>query len=243
MKIYARQIRPDYQESPLEWEGIPSDLIIPGNRTHRSHNTDHCAYRQIMQYFDDMADAWNEDGVEAYIPTDNPMRYNVIHKPHSLSVAEILHDYGFEPEPADAWTQDQLDAWRDLMESDDTTTDERLCCIALGLITGGEWDCISLTGSTQGDYVNLFYPMNAYDHKAIRDFEIKYFNLGTAWVVQEDGEAPEDPEDIGGYFYYSCATDEESIKQEIASIAGAQPEDVTLYCWTGLPVAYKYRIA
>lgn len=59
MKIYARQIAPEYQESPLFYEDMfPDNMIVSGNRHYKEHTTP--TFDQINRYFDEMAGAWED---------------------------------------------------------------------------------------------------------------------------------------------------------------------------------------
>lgn len=236
-KVYARQIRPEYQESPLEWEGYPTDLIMPGNRDYRSHNTDHTAYRQIMFYFDDMAESWKDDTLYDFDGLEKRT------KPHSLTIAKILHYYGFEREDGKPWTNQQKHEWRMLMESNYSAEDEQVFLMALQLITGMEWETRYISGCCQGERAEIIYPVQAYSREDIDRFETAYFNLGTEWVIHDGNDAPESANDVSGACTYCYASDEDGIKKEIASLEGVQPEDVVLYYWTGEAISYKYRMA
>ena len=61
MKIYAKQISPENQESPLFLgeEFWPEGIILDGNRDYTSRTIS--AYDDIKRYFDDMAAAWENE--------------------------------------------------------------------------------------------------------------------------------------------------------------------------------------
>ena len=60
MKIYAKQVSPEYQESPLFIEGcFPDNIILTGNRDYNSHTTPE--FDQIKDHFEDMAGTWEND--------------------------------------------------------------------------------------------------------------------------------------------------------------------------------------
>lgn len=242
-KVYARQIRPEYQESPFELWGCPDNIIMPGNRTYRSHNVDHPAYRHIMDYLEEMIGAWEEDSTAYYTPVDgSSTRFVKTTKPHSLTIAEILRDYHFEREDGKPWTNQQKHTWRMLMESDDYTEDGAML-EAMRLITGKEWDICSINGCCQGDWAEVIFPVDEYSREDLDRLEADYFNLGTEWIIHDEREAPETPADVSGYSVYCYACSDDGIKKEIAAVEGVQPEDVELYFWTGDVVEYKYRIA
>lgn len=54
MKIYARQIAPEHQESPLFYDDMfPDNIIVSGNRNYKARTIP--AFDQINRYFDEMA--------------------------------------------------------------------------------------------------------------------------------------------------------------------------------------------
>ena len=75
MKIYARQVAPEYQESPLFLnEFFPDNIILDGNRNYCSHTTPE--YEHIDRYLDEMCCFWLNTAVK-------------------FTVEEMLHDFGF----------------------------------------------------------------------------------------------------------------------------------------------------
>lgn len=59
MKIYAKQVSPEYQESPLFLdECFPEDIILTGNRNYTSRTTPE--YDKIAADFDSMARTWED---------------------------------------------------------------------------------------------------------------------------------------------------------------------------------------
>ena len=67
----------------------------------------------------------------------------------------------------------------------------------------------------------------------LQEFETQYFNEGTEWIIHDEQEAPEAPEDISGYSVYCIGRNTEQIKKEIAEITGASPEEITLFEFGG----------
>ena len=95
MKIYARQISPECQESPLFLgeEFWPEGIILDGNRHYKSHTIP--VYDQITRYFDDMAGEWENDGCYYIYEDGKP----ILHKcKREYTIAEHLRGYGFQRE-------------------------------------------------------------------------------------------------------------------------------------------------
>lgn len=108
MKIYAKQISPENQESPLFLgeEFWPEGIILDGNRDYTSRTIS--AYDDIKRYFDDMAAAWENDGCYySYEETAEGYR-SVRHTcKREYNIAETLREYGFQREDGKAWTTKQ----------------------------------------------------------------------------------------------------------------------------------------
>lgn len=79
----------------------------------------------------------------------------------------------------------------------------------------------------------VFYPVDEWSKEALQEFETQYFNEGTEWIIHDEQEAPEAPEDISGYSVYCIGWNTEQIKKEIAEITGASPEEITLFEFGG----------
>ena len=233
MKVYARQINPSYQESPLmifdEW---PEDLIVTGNRDYQSHTI--FEYNRIKEYFDDMASEWNQNGM---------------YGSEKYSLKEVLHDYGFERNDGKPWTTKQRHEWKLLMESEYyDSRDDEIILKALELMTGAEWKSTTIRGCCQGDWQNVYYRADRWDKKSLEAFEIEYFNTGSEWMIHDptitDGieEVPETPEDISGFCGYCHSWNEDGIREEIANMAGCNPEDVEMWAWDGTNYSDSYRM-
>lgn len=239
-KVYARQIPPEWQESPLmlfdEW---PKNLIVTGNRDFQDHTTPE--YDQIVNYLDEMADDWN-DACYWYGPYLGNGRWEQ-HRKHRpelngepYSLRELLHDYGFERPDGKAWTTKQRHEWRVILENnrpDDYITD------ALELLTGKRWGTCTIRGCVQRDWQEVIYPVDEWSREDIDQFEAEYFNTGSEWMIHDEDTEPENDDDISGFCMY-CYDDP---REEIAREMGVNPDDVILYAYAGSYSVPKYEIA
>ena len=60
-----------------------------------------------------------------------------------------------------------------------------------------------------------------------------YFNTGSEWIIHDEDNTPEGPEDINGYCVYCTAWNEEGIKRELAEAAEVKPEEIIMYAFEG----------
>jgi hypothetical protein len=244
MKTYARQIPPEYQESPLMLDEIfPDNLIVTGNRDFQDHTTPE--YDHIDRYLEEMAGEW-ENANYWYVWNAETRRYDEVKKsrpeidgePYSLR--ELLRDYGFNRPDGAPWTTKQRHAWRLILE-DNRPTD--YITDALELLTGKRWDTTTIRGCCQGDWQNVLYPVDEWTREDLDMFETEYFNTGSEWMIHDEDTEPEDAEDISGYCMYCYGWNADQIREEIARETGCKPEDVVLYEYAGSYSVPKYEIA
>ena len=218
-KIYARQIAPEYQESPLYLgeEFWPEDIILTGNRNYREHTT--APYDAIIANIDsaadDMGGNWYKNATEYFNDVFPPY-----HKAE-YSTMDIAH-----------WKR--ITAEYQTCRREDEST---LICQALCLMTGKAYEFNTIRGCFQGDWQEMYSPVQ-FGPDFVRNFEIEYFNTGTEWIVHDEEDAPESPEDISGCSMY-CYT--YNPAEEIAREGGVDVADVVLYEFDGYTRAAKYK--
>lgn len=231
MKIYAKQIAPEYQESPIFFdECFPDNIAVCGNRDFNSHTPELFdkvytvlsvgELAKVLEYPKEWAD-WYKNATEAiteYLPPENGKRYstNAIH-----ALRCLVLDYS-----CCACSQEN-----------------EILCKVLSIVDGREWDWKTIRGSCQGDWQEVFYPVEEWSKEALRQFETEYFNEGTEWVVDDGEFNPEtdSPLNINGYSIYCTSWNEDGIKQEIADAEGTSPENVILYAFDGYIKTPQYR--
>ena len=229
--IYAKQVPPEYQESPMEWndEYENTGIIITGNRHFLGINGDDL--KRIIDNVNECFYAYlNENGDI----TDPKETYP--------NMTSLLNDrlYRDDQKP---YTTRQVHQWKVLLKYWD---DEDDACIvgALSLVRGREYQSTTIHGCSQSDWNDLYYPADW--TKEQRDMlEAEYFNTGSEWIVDDENEHDDepDPEDIEGCSTYCYAWNTEGIRKEIAEVAGVDPEQVVLFEYTGSYSVPKYQIA
>lgn len=213
IKIYARQVPPEYQESHLE---IDTDYInLTGNRDYNEHVSMLFENARDALYDGTILDEWEDmrrgkgaystwvDALNDIIPPSGRGEYT---RAERLKIPEIALDY-----------------WRGKNDNDNI-------CALLSIITGQPWEWRTLRGCCQSDWVEAFYPANAWERKHLDTFAAEYFNTGTEWIIHDSDSAPETPEEIDGYSIYCTSSDP---REEIAEYMEVQPEEVQLYQFSG----------
>ena len=225
MKIYARQIAPEYQESPLFLgEGFaPDEIIIAGNdrlcgiRVDELQRIDD-ALENIVEEWDDM-----QRGAGYY-----------------STWADALRDM-IPPEGRADYTRDERKRWRAIAEEFERGDERDARCDALTLQTGHRWGCVQISGCCQGDWNVLYYPEDAWTREGIKALEAEYFNTGSEWIVHDGETPPEGPEDVNGFSIYCTSDNSDGIRAEIASETGCDAADVILYRFSGYERRATYR--
>ena len=237
MKIYAKQVSPEYQESPLFLdECFPEDIILTGNRNYTSRTTPE--YDKIAANFDSMAGTWEND---RFFYRWNGAGYDKIPQKPDYTLQELLTEYRFTRPDGKPWTTQQRHRWRVLMEGENGAEDESTILAALELLTEYKWESGEIRGSCQGDWQGIFYRADTWSRGGLRAFETEYFNEGSEWIVHDENTEPESPEDITGFSMYCTEWREEDIAAAIAEAVGGKPEDVILYAYDGETRTAKYR--
>lgn len=232
MTIYAKQVPPEYQESPLFWDDATTEGIeLFGNRSYIRRTS--ALFDRLPDVLDELTDIWID-----FSSNQRPAWYD--------SWADALADLA-APEGRTEYTREErkstwpalLTAW----ENHNGNDENKLFCRALELITGRAWDYCTLRGCCQGDWQDCIYPADDWDGDALERLEAEYFNTGTEWIVHDESDAPDGPEDINGFSVYCTAWNSDGIRQEIADAAGGKPEDVKLYEFTGFAKIAQYKEA
>lgn len=225
MKIYAKQVPPEYQETPLFYgdEFWPENVFVFGNRDYNQHadilNELKTALENIVEVFDDMqhGQGWTNDleyAIHCELPEEYRREYS---RPERLKIVELANDYCF----AKSYEENPI------------------LCKVLKLITGKFWDHGTIRGCCQGDWQEIIFPAE-YGREWLERFEAEYFNTGTQWIVHDGNAKPEEPDDICGWSIYCHGWSDEQIRKEIADAYGEPDAEVVLYQFTGWSRSANY---
>ncbi len=230
MKIYAKQISPEYQESPFFLWGAADaypGVIFDGNRNFNSHTTPE--YDAIRNGLDELTNTVDTDG-------------KFIHGIWYENMTEAVKSLMPAPLHKARYNTREIKAWREIASEWYITTNENaLICRALQLVTGKEYENTTIRGCTQGEWQEILFPVEEYDRDALAILEADYFNTGTEWIIHDENSEPNSPEDISGYSLYCYGWNADQIRAEIADAAGAAPDAVTMYEYAGVYTIAKYN--
>lgn len=222
--IYCKQVEPEYQESRLfdEDDMEPEYICVTGNRDYISRTSPlfDRVYRVLQS--GELCEALDDLKIGGF--------YSAWYK----NATEAINDW-LEPEKPRYSTGD-IHALKELVKAYNECSsreENAILCKVLSVVCGYKWDWRQITGSCQGDWNEVFYPVKDWTEEALTAFEIMYFNEGSEWIIHDEESAPEGPEDITGYSVYCTARNEEGIKQELAEAAGVKPEEIIMYAFEG----------
>lgn len=228
MKIYAKQVAPEYQESPLFLdECFPDNIALCGNRNFNKHTP---------EIFDTVVNVL-EAGELADI-LENVNEWRQWYKNATEAITEYL------PPRKGKYSTNAIHALKSLVSEYSTcsgSAEDEILCKVLSIVTGEKWACGTLRGCSQSEWQAIFYPVDKWSEEALNAFETEYFNNGTEWIVHDEEADPEGPEDVRGYSIYCTSWNDEDIRKEIAEASGGNVEDVILYAFDGYTQTAKYK--
>lgn len=112
---------------------------------------------------------------------------------------------------------------------------ERLCD-ALRHVTGKKWIQRTISGCTQSEWQEIYFPAGTMDRASVECLESEYFNIGSEWGISTG--APNDPNAEIQYYLY-CSTG--NARTEIARAEGIPAENVVLFAFDGYTKTPKYK--
>lgn len=227
MRIYAKQVPPENQESPLlttihDW---PENVYTFGNPHYISRDEDLQRVRAGLEEAASVLD-YMEEGRPYYTSWEAALN----------CLLEPWTDRG-------QYTRAERKQWMNLCRrfTDCKGYEENdILCDALELISGEMWEYSTIRGCCQGDWQEVIYPA-IYGERWLKYFETEYFNTGSEWIVHDEDTAPESPEDISGYSVYCYGWNNEQIRAEIAEAVGGSAEDIVLYSFRGWARSASYE--
>lgn len=227
MKIYAKQVPPEYQDGYylLDDDFIFSgNVIIYGNRDHKGYNGDQIT--TIERMIDDILSMYEND------------YYKSFYKTFSEACNDILNS-GVEHKP---YTTKQVHAIKEFCKSYDYRQERENYIFMLELLTRKKWDYQSIRGCVQREW-NYIYYSDEISPETVDYIECIYFNMGTEWIIDDSGEfdpETDSPDDISGCGYYSTEYQPEKIAKEIQENFGTPGDTVILYEFSGFSRIARY---
>jgi hypothetical protein len=226
MIIYARQVPPEHQESPLFWDldALPEHIHIGGNAKLKELRFD-----EIRALWGRLAEAAGD-------------LYEARQGRLALCWADDLRE--LLPRESGDYTRAERLRWRDILTDEKalySSQKYRVFCQALEILTGRGWDFCTLRGCCQSDWQYCLFPENDWNGEALEHLEAEYFNTGTEWIVHDDESTPGSPDEINGFSVYCHGWNNDQIRREIADAAGGNPDEVQLYQFAGYEKRARYE--
>lgn len=113
----------------------------------------------------------------------------------------------------------------------DNGDEKPLLCEGLELLTGRKYRYRTIHGCSQGDWQEIIYPAE-YGRNWFDAFETEYFNTGTEWTVDPDGDC---------FSVYVISWSDDGIRREIADACGCNADDVVLLRFIGWRKTPEYE--
>ena len=229
MKVYAKQVNPRYQESPL-WLGaefFPVNIAVCGNRDFDKHLPE--VFKRVQDVLDagELAEVLEDMSKKTYFKEASLLDYASIKEACTFMIPKTSGEYSREEAEALAalvlyYSQ----------ERNSSRQDEVLCKV-LSIVDGRKWSGRTIRGNCQGDWQNVFYPVDEWSREELNVFEIEYFNTGSEWIIKEVEDVPDDADDGPGWSIYCTSWNYDGIRREIIDALGYEPDSLKLYKWTG----------
>lgn len=228
-KYIAKQVNPEYQQSPLmwedNWEGTwLEELCVFGNKDYKDHLTSEA--KDIIKYLD--------EACECYVEIQENSMYKIFD-----TIEEIIAHY-FEGKGSVSEWEKVFKMY--IEEGFDLQPD--IMCKALTVYSGKSYECRRISGCVQGDWNILYYPSDEWNDKQIEQIEVEYFNTGDEWLISvepiDENTPPEQMQDTVSYYTHEWNT--ERRKEELAEAIGCNTDDLIMYEFMEVKVAAYERI-
>ena len=234
MKIYARQIMPEFQDSRIfDDDGNGVEYInVWGNKDYQSRTSS--VFDRVKECLD--AGELAED-IEAVMEKNPSAIYG--------NITEAINNQLWRDDGKPYSTR-QIGKLKQLVlrySECRSSEEDQILVDVLSIVTGEEWDYRNIHGCWQSEWNTVYYPVKYWTKESLDAFETMYFNTGSEWIVHEGDTEPTSPEEIDGCAYYCVSWNDEGIKKELAEAAGGNVEDVVLYKYSGSVSIPTYKVA
>ena len=215
MRIYAKQVPPDIQESHFDI-GMYPDVTITGNSRFKEYRSE--LYEKVNEHVTDASEEFVECGYD---------------EPDDSCLDELLlRHLNVKPR-----SEDERAKWRFLLS--DWTSSLGEFADAMSLVAGKPYHAHGICGCCQSDWNGVICPdeMTAGSPSSLQALESEYFNTGSEWMVYESEDACE--AECDGTSIY--VLDMQNPREVIADCYGVMPADVEAYAFDRYEKIPKYK--
>lgn len=212
MKIYAKQIAPEYQESPLFLDDFfPDNIAVCGNRDFKERCPE--VFQRVREALE------NGELAEALEDVETGGYYSEWYKNATQAINDLL--------PADKAkysTKDVHELKRLIAEyaKCSRSDEDSILCAVLSIVTGETWDYKQICGCCQGDWNNVYYPVAQWSYEAL-----KALKDALKSYMQETGK-----DTLTGTEHKAIYKAVTSSRIDTAALKKAHPEIATQYTRT-----------
>lgn len=236
MKVYAKQINPEYQESYLFDDDVMGTeyINVCGNKDFQSRTSK--LFDRVKECLD------NGELAEAIEDIKTGGYYSSFYENVTQAINDLLWREDGKP-----YSTRQIGELKQLVleySECSSSREDQILVEVLSIVTGEEWDYKQIHGCCQGEWNTVYYPIQYWTKESLESFEVMYFNNGSEWIVHDGDTEPTNPEEIDGCAYYCVSWNDEGIKKELAEAVGVEnPEDIILYKYAGSVSVPIYKVA
>lgn len=208
--IIAEELGPECRNSDLDSFDFEEDGIYDGLVI-----TGNKAFNFYGDHLDDISKVTDDDEI-----------YDIVYD-ETLSDDEKIH----EIKSIFPGCSTDIEDWKKAVDIDPVNIADILTAI-----TGKPYDSVEIDGCVQSEWQNLYYPEGT-SESLIEEVRIKYFNLGTEWLVTINDDS-EYVSKENKYYIYTTSYGEEEIKQEIADEFDVSTEQIILRQYQGVDYGF-----
>lgn len=224
MRIYAKQVPPDIQESHFDIELYSEEVTITGNSNFNEYKSD--LYKHVENHIEDAYREFDEleDGEQ---------------KPDDTHLDKLIQaHFGVLPRNADERIRWRKTLSYCILTSLFTMTPSPIASV-MSLVSGKPYHVHTIHGTCQSDWNYVICPdeMTVGNHSILQAIESEYFNTGSEWMVYESEDACE--AECDGISIY--VLDMQNPREVIAVYYGVMPVDVEAYAFDQYEKIPKYK--
>lgn len=208
--IYAYQVAPEMQESPfskLSGEEFPDGIIVLPTTLHPARCQS--KYRKILKIC---------------------LRYY-----SQWTIYGQVQKYDLMRVDGKPWSKADLRMWEKTLNQHPNMKID--LAAVLKILTGAEWKQALIHNISINEWRVVYYRSDLWSDDQLNEFEIKYFNLGSAWSIgTEDGPVE------GAAISYLTTKDYVTVRKQIAERLCVAPCEVVLFAHDGYIRHDKYKL-
>lgn len=224
MRIYAKQVPPDIQESHFNINLYSGEITITGNSNFNEYKSD--LYKHVENHIEDAYREFDELG-------DDKQKSDDTHLDELIQA-----HFGVLPRNADERIRWRKTLSYCILTSPFTITLSRIASV-MSLVSGKPYNVHTIHGNCQSDWNCVICPneMTVGTPSVLEMIESEYFNTGSEWMAYESEDTFKS-EDCGRAIY---VLDMQDPRKVIADFFCIMPAEVEVYAFDRYEKIPKYK--